>query len=140
MLASAPEVAARGKRNRNRFYTKAFTPDEQASLERLLKMLNRIPVLSPPTGGMGGSGPFWTKMARTGAGVTGGGYLGGTSGAMLGGAIGVGAPIAAGLSKNLSIALQTLHAGRRVGSSGAVTTLRLPTAMARCAGRRYPVR
>lgn len=111
------------KLKQDQFYAKAFTAAERGDIEKLLKTLNKIPVLPPPGGQQFGSGAFMQRLGLMGLGAGGGAVAGRPiTGAVLGAAI----PVGADLFRHIGLAL-SMKEGRSLltallsGSDGAIT-------------------
>lgn len=77
-----------------KFFSQAFTGKEQGEIKELFSFLNTLPSLRPGAGQTFGSGQFFERMSRAGAGggvgAATGFALGGPTGAAVGGALGLG--------------------------------------------------
>lgn len=110
----------------DRFYESAFTAAERGEIEKLLKTLNRIPVLPPPGGQQFGAGRGLQRLAQIGAGGAFGQFAGGPEMAGIGAVAGAVIPPAAEMFRNVGLAL-SMKEGRALlgallsGSDGAIT-------------------
>lgn len=111
---------------KNKFFTDAFSPDEQREITGIFEMLNKIPALAPGAGQQFASG----RIAKTIASSTMGGGVGmatgGPVGSGIGAAIGAAVPSVIELAQNISTAMQ-MQTGRALlkqllkNSDGAMT-------------------
>jgi hypothetical protein len=100
-----------------KFFVQSFTTKERADIKSLFGFLNELPSLKPGVGQQFGSGRFFDRMAKAGAsGSIGAGLgysMGGTTGALIGGGLGVAAHEASDFSRMMLTAWKT-PGGRQV--------------------------
>lgn len=76
-----------------KFFVQSFTPKERSEIMSLMGFLNELPSLKPGAGQQYGSGQFWNRLSKAGAGGSigaGTGFLvGGPAGAAIGGGAGI---------------------------------------------------